>query len=319
MANIIITSYCNLHCPYCFANTMINTESVKNISIPQFKKILNWIGEYNEKIGLIGGEPTLHPQFKEILEVIRDYSERCNHKPHFVLFTNGIYLDKYLQLLPNNMEILINVNQPQAMTTQQFSKMLENISTMSKLGWIDKQVTFGCNICPQIDNYDFIWNICKRFKIKKLRMSVTAPTAAEQLKDKDKYYLSMKEKFLNFIDNAMKYRVLLTPDCNQIPPCYFTKEEVNKIGSVYVEEEGMTYPLCDPVIDITPEFKASSCFGAYQLIDCDQFDNILQLQRYMMYKVMYPKILNNCNGKCANCKKHDLMQCQGGCLAFGLK
>ena len=162
MANIIITSYCNLHCPYCFANTMINTESVKNISIPQFKKILNWIGEYNEKIGLIGGEPTLHPQFKEILEVIRDYSERCNHKPHFVLFTNGIYLDKYLQLLPNNMEILINVNQPQATTTQPLSTMLQNINTTSKLGWIDKQVTFGCNICPQIDNYDFIWNICKR-------------------------------------------------------------------------------------------------------------------------------------------------------------
>ena len=161
MANIAITTYCNLHCPYCFANTMIKTEDIKNISLNQFKKILNWLGEDNDKIGLIGGEPTLHPQFKEILKITEEYTKKCEHKPHFVLFTNGVYLDKYIQYIPSNMDILINVNQPQSMTTAQYANMIKNIQTLTKLGWTNtintfNKVTIGCNICQQIDDYKFI-------------------------------------------------------------------------------------------------------------------------------------------------------------------
>ena len=126
MANIILTSYCNLHCPYCFADTMIKTEDIKNISIEQFKKTLNWLAD-EEKIGLIGGEPTLHPQFQEILKVVNDYSTNRESPCQFVLFTNGIYLHKYLNYIPQNMSILINLNQPQAMTTTQYSDMINNI------------------------------------------------------------------------------------------------------------------------------------------------------------------------------------------------
>ena len=41
MANIAITTYCNLHCPYCFANEMIETEQKNNIEISRFKEIVN--------------------------------------------------------------------------------------------------------------------------------------------------------------------------------------------------------------------------------------------------------------------------------------
>lgn len=324
MANIAITTYCNLHCPYCFANTMIKTEDIKNISLDQFKKILNWIGEDNEKIGLIGGEPTLHPQFKEILQIINEYTDKCQHKPGFVLFTNGVYLDKYIQYIPSNMCILINVNQPRAMSTAQYASMINNIRTLEKLGWLNMtdpfdKITLGCNICQEIDDYNFIWDILKRFKIKRLRMSVVAPTKIEQLKNKDEYYNSMKNKFLDFVQYALKNEVTLIPDCSQIPMCYFSHEEIIKINAVLPAEEKMHYPFCDPVLDITPDFKASSCFGAYELIDCKNFENIRELERYARYKIMFPKILNNCGGKCKNCEMHEFLKCQGGCLAFGQK
>ena len=321
MANIIITSYCNLHCPYCFANTMINTESVKNISIDQLDRILKWIGPFNEKVGLIGGEPTLHPQFAEILKHLEEYSKTAEGNPHFVLFTNGVYLDKFIQIIPKNMDILVNVNQPQAMSTEQYARMLINLQTMYKMGWLNTKetkgrVTIGCNICEQIDDYRFIWDIAKRFKISTMRMSVCAPTHPEQLADKDGYYEMMKPKFLRFVDDALKNEVNLSPDCNQIPACYFTEEEIRKVNASYVDDADCGYPKCEPVIDITPEFKASSCFGAYKLIDCDQFNSLNEMERYVHFKVMYPKILNNCGGKCEGCKLHELMQCQGGCLAF---
>lgn len=129
MANIVLTTYCNLHCPYCFADKMIKQEDIKNIDLVQFKKILNWL-DGDGRIGLIGGEPTLHPQFKEILEIISNY----NQDTEFILFTNGIYLEQYIPFLPKNLSILINLNQPQAMTTQQYLALIKCLIKLDSLG-----------------------------------------------------------------------------------------------------------------------------------------------------------------------------------------
>lgn len=321
MANIILTSYCNLHCPYCFADTMIKTEDIKNISIEQFKKTLNWLAD-EEKIGLIGGEPTLHPQFQEILKVVNDYSANRESPCQFVLFTNGIYLHKYLNYIPQNMSILINLNQPQAMTTTQYSDMINNINTLSRMGWFNnkhgiRKATIGCNICQEIDDYSFLWNVVKRFHLPAIRMSVVAPTKTEQLNNKEEYYEMMKPKFLQFVRDAKLSGTLLSPDCNQIPPCYFTKEEIDEINEAIVPEEQFDYPKCEPVVDVSIDFTAAGCFGCYERVDCNKFSNVNEFYRYILFKAMYPKIMGNCTGKCKGCEEFDLMKCQGGCLAFG--
>ena len=63
--NIAITNYCNLKCPYCFANKFIESEK-QSITEDQLDKILDFLfysnlNKYKHKIGIIGGEPTLHP------------------------------------------------------------------------------------------------------------------------------------------------------------------------------------------------------------------------------------------------------------------
>lgn len=92
MPNIAITNYCNLKCPYCFADDMIH-ESKNNMTLENYIKLLHYLTEYNNEqhVGIIGGEPTLHPQFKEILIE----SNQCANKNNtqFTLFTNGIELE----------------------------------------------------------------------------------------------------------------------------------------------------------------------------------------------------------------------------------
>lgn len=320
MANIAITTYCNLHCPYCFANEMIETEQKNNIEISRFKEIVNWLTNNPTpigRIGIIGGEPTLHPKFNEILEYLEKISLEKNIPS--ILFTNGIYLNKYINDIPNSMKILLNYNIKTAMSEEQYNSLSKNIDILYKKGWLDttpgrdSKVTIGCNLCREIDDYSWFFDLVKKYKLLAVRISVTAPTSAENLKDKYNYYTSMKEKFLSFVDFAIENQIILNKDCNQIPLCYFDADELKKITAVCIPKEDH---LCEPVVDITPDFMASSCFGAYELVNCLDFNNYNEVAQYLLYKKMVPNILNNNDYPCNNCKKHELLQCQGGCLAF---
>lgn len=323
MPNIAITTYCNLHCPYCFADTMINTEDIKNISLEQFETILNWLKQNPHdpmatSIGLIGGEPTLHPKFKQILAIVEQFLSQCPNG-HGVLFTNGVYLEQYLPFIPSKMNILLNLNTPKAMTTEQWNKLNSTLQRLQLYEWLGTyRATIGCNICIEIDDYSFIWDIVDKYNIKHVRVSVTAPTKTVYKKDKDTYYQLLIPKFLAFAKEAEKRGVTLGKDCNFIPYCYYDNiEDLQLIKKVLETPPGRDLtPHCGPIVDITPDFMASSCFGAYDLVDCSQFENFESLNYYLLNKNVMPRFLANNTGKCKDCEKHKLLLCQGGCLAF---
>ena len=142
MPNIILTEYCNLQCSYCFASKMIEekTDDTKNISLEQLDIILKWLlpsATSLERIGLIGGEPTLHPQFKEILGKINSFNEFTNTPS--IVFTNGINLSEFLPVIGPNMSILINVNK---LTGKPLNKLNSVLDEINYLNWfkIDKVI-----------------------------------------------------------------------------------------------------------------------------------------------------------------------------------
>ena len=97
--NIILNSYCNLKCNYCFADEYMD-ETVKTPG--KAMELEFFMGEVLPKvknaalINFMGGEPTLHPHFTEILshtmEVMQPFT-------FLGIFTNGIISDKALDLL----------------------------------------------------------------------------------------------------------------------------------------------------------------------------------------------------------------------------
>lgn len=322
MPNIAITTYCNLHCPYCFADTMINETDIKNIELDQFEHILNWIeqsqtGEF--RVGIIGGEPTLHPQFNKILEILDTVCTKAEGSS--TLFTNGIYLHKYFNKIPPSMKILWNINTPKAMTQEQWTQLNKNLNKADSLGWLiqskdgnPQKITLGCNICQEIDNYDFFWDIVDTYEVSVIRMSAVAPTNDVQKANKEVYYESLKEKVLSFVKKAELRNIKISFDCNQIPSCFFSKKEWSMILSV--SESKIGPKLCKPVIDITPDFYASGCFGTYSLVDCRKFHSFQALSNYILYNNTVPLTLHNNSGKCKTCDFHTTLACQGGCLAF---
>lgn len=315
MANIILTEYCNLNCPYCFANEMITDakkiKDNKNITLEQLNNILNWLMptaiQGNFRVGLIGGEPTLHPQFKEILNIINNFTSVT--KSYSVIFTNGILIDKFLHLIGKDMGLLINVNK---LNQKLNSQLINNLKLINNLNWFENnKVTLGCNLYLNENNYDFFWNIVDLFpSITTVRMSVTAPNTKELKINKHLYYTQMKDIFLSFINEAYKRNKKINYDCNQIPLCYFTKDEQKKIKSL-----GLREVFCEPVVDITPDFKATCCFGVYSPVDCSKYKNIDQLIKFFQCQ-MCLKTVNNNTCECKNCELLESMLCQGGCLSF---
>lgn len=313
MANIAIVNYCNLKCKYCFADDMIQEESTA-MTLDDFKKILEFISRTQmNHIGIIGGEPTLHPDFIEILKEVNKYCREVDTGA--TLFTNGIELDKFIPYIGDRIGILINCNTPKFQTSEQFQKLNDTLDHLNELSWFDKKANLGCNVYMDCTDYSYMWDIVDKYKLRHIRCSVVSPGGCyhEWRADKEAYYLAMKPIFVDFCKEATKHACRLNMDCGHIPMCYFTAEEREIVEGIC---DNLYQDFCEPVIDITPEFKATSCFGAYDPVDIRDFDNLIELQRYLLLKKNVPRAAANCTGKCTTCKKHKLLQCQGGCLGF---
>lgn len=90
--NILFTNYCNQKCPYCFAESKLESaQSVKksHMSMDNLKTILDFCKKSGiNRFGILGGEPTLHPHFSEAIKMIVD------EKISFNIFSNGIIRKK---------------------------------------------------------------------------------------------------------------------------------------------------------------------------------------------------------------------------------
>lgn len=310
MANIALINYCNLNCPYCFANDYITEEEKHAITMEELDRILEFLSRTRVgRVGLIGGEPTIHPEFDKILKRISEFCKTYNTRAS--IFTNGIRLYDYARLIDDNMGCLVNLNHPDVVGKSNWDNIIRSLDRMKLCSNIDR-VTLGINLYSTMRGYDYLFDTALKYKKDCVRVSYVAPTNQCSSVDKDEYYNNAKEIFIPFVEKAKSLGIRVHLDCNHIPRCYFTEKELDIIESVV---DGY-HEYCEPVVDITPDFKGTACFGAYKLYDLSGFDNILEVERYLRFKRLFPLSEANNSGKCSTCNKHDNLSCQGGCLAF---
>lgn len=201
---IAINNHCNSKCSYCFAGTM-GLDKDTHITLDNFKKMLDIMVVNEDKfLVILGREPTLHPNFKDIIRIANDYARR--YQWNILLLTNGVMLEKYIDLISDKTNILVNVNNEKILGEIQYEKMKSSLKALKDNDSFevsnndnDSQATLGCNLHLECTDYNFFWEQVDAFNVKNVRVSVTTPANNEEaLKDRDSYFKQMKSLFFRF-------------------------------------------------------------------------------------------------------------------------
>ena len=339
MANIMLTDVCNLHCPYCFANEFVNRE-VNEISVENFKKAVDFIAtEANPRVGLIGGEPTLHSHLRELLQIVIGDQRLQN----VVLFTNAVKIEEYAKELSHpKFHILVNCNSPEDIGQVAFDKMCDNLDKLINQYYLKERITLGINIYKSDFQYDYLLKLLKKYGFDHVRMSIVVPnTSAKRDFNVKNYFLDIKPKFKEFIYAMLSNGIMPTYDCNKMPFCLLTEDELVSFDTLIRKkkaewEAAHQKPLllpytdaaiytdmvhCSPVIDIRQDLTAVRCFG---LSDCTKvkitdFKTIGDLRNYYTNEIDAYAYKLGVMKECDTCYKRKTLRCSGGCLAFKIK
>ena len=322
MANIMLTYRCNLKCPYCFANEFVNHSSY-DISIENFMTALDFLKTSgNAHIGLIGGEPTLHAQFREILQILSG-DEAVDS---VTIYTNGICMDTCLDFLDNEkFSLLVNCNSPRDIGEQQFLKVEDNLDRVFQMKEIWKRVNLGVNLYQDDLDYSYIIELLKRYNLHRVRMSVTVPNLDEGKKENSLEYLKRRKEYvLKFILSCATEDIAPYYDCNVIPKCVWTSEEMQNVEEVINRFKLKNTNLrgdssfCRPVIDVLPDLTAVRCFGTsdFTKVSIKDFRCLSDLQNY--YVNLIDCRMTSCmkNEECKDCYERKVLRCTAGCMAF---
>lgn len=336
MANLVINTYCNLKCPYCFAEDEKQTYMNQEMTMEDFKKATEWITQTDNKVGIIGGEPTLHSRFGEYLMYLIN-----NPKIDIItLYTNGTNLDKYLTLLSNHkVRLLVNLNHPNVVGGQEkLDKILNSVNKLIQMkkenGIDEEQITLGINLYTPEQDYKYFISALEHFNMCVCRMSVSI----ENVKDLDNhdaldYFVKMKPLLINFLTDLIKIGCVTTEDCNFIPKCIFEEQELDSINAelhrvarkhnIPFERAEICQRSCSldigAPLDIHPDLTCSKCFGCseYDKQNIFKYDSWQHVSQYFYKSITTFALTIPLSKKCSTyCKYYS--ECYAGCMKYKL-
>lgn len=327
MANIMLTSVCNLHCPYCFANEFVN-QSSSEITEQSFRKAMDFIlGDGSERsVGLIGGEPTTHSQFEKLLRIalVDPRAEVVS------LYTNGAFLDRFFSLMCHEkLRLLVNCNSTANMGQAAFYKMRDNLDELILNRLQKNHITLGINMYKPDFSYEYILELLQRYEYHYVRVSISVPNMDDQRNQNAHHYFeSIKPQMKRFFHELLRNDIVPNFDCNKIPSCMITNDEREEF-SQYLLRPGISkakhktnifsnYVSCSPVVDIMQDLTAVRCFGLSEHTKqpISQFFGIKELKNYYMRTIDAYACNTAYSGMCTSCYLRNVAQCNGGCLAF---
>ena len=319
MANIAITTNCNLRCKYCFADEFVGNKRGDEMSFENYITAKNFILKSGKtEFGIIGGEPSIHNQYKKILRDCIDDTRIT----HVTIFTNGIKVKEFLsEYACGKFSFLINCNSPADIGEDKYAELVENIRVLAEDYSARDRITLGINLYKPEQDFSYIVDLCKQMKKSDLRVSVTIP----QYKiDMNQYFQTMKPLLISFYKALTQEHIKPKYDCNILPSCIYSDTELFELAKLLSDcgpersrliGEGC---MCRPVVDIMPDLSAIRCFGMSEQckIAIKDFRNLQDVSNYFIREIDFRLANKPLGNACDDCYKRKTLQCSGGCLSF---
>ncbi len=313
MPNILLTTRCNLSCPYCFAQEKMYAHRM-DMPLENVQRVIDFLKRSKFPLfRVMGGEPTLHPNFNEIIQMALDEGF------HVDVLSNATWSEStaafFSRISSKKLGFLLNIDHPDRYTAKQRALIQRNLNSLKGRGGI----TLSFNIFEKQPRSDYILELAQQYEIKDIRLSLSLPVFGTE-----NAYLPFKELFEiapfvpHFAAEAEARGIAVRFD-NAVPLCIFDEAQLSYLllHGVYDLNNN---PRCDPIIDIGPDLTIWSCFclSALENRQLGEFATLFEAQAYYrrVWGVYQDKVFPL--GKCASCFYREKWGCQGGCLTYAV-
>ena len=310
MANIIYTKNCNIKCPYCFA-----TESNKNFE-GTFDIANTWeITQFltSNEFRFCGGEPTTNPNIIKAIKLLLKSGKQV------FIMTNGLWPKSFQEFIKtlkpeeyNKIGYLFNVLEPTFYSKTQAEKLNESIELINPLF-----ITLGFTIYKKDFDFQYVFNLAKKFEVKAIRWSVCAPNISSDEYTLEKDFKHIADTIYYIYKNAKNQHIDVTSDCGYIPPCFFEKEKLHEL--FFLSKGKIEFKCSHSPVDIDSAGNAWRCYGLYSVMQnkIEHFKSEKELRHFFDKRT---SLLDNIYlyKECATCEFLQ-KECGGGCYTIRVK
>lgn len=319
MVNLLLTTYCNNNCPYCFAKNKVEIDRDVGINSEQITlENARYVAKFFKKhkyMGLLGGEPTLHPQFGEIVDIFLNEGYRVN------IFTNGLFSQKVLDFVrsrpKDKISFLFNINNPELQGEKRWERLNYNLTELYNFYEGKPNFSVGINIYKLDQEFNYILDIAKKYNVKKIRWDIAHPI----IREKNSFiplekYSEIAPRINAFMKKCLKEKIIFGPDCGSSAPCMFSFEMLKDTYSLGIRK---MFDVCTHggAIDIGIDLNVWRCFPLAKFYNKNlkEFKDLQGIYTYFNEKYK-PYFFNYYPmDKCYDCDYAIRKQCVGTCIS----
>lgn len=301
--NLLITTACNLNCPYCFAGSLRKRKGRQQSEMgrhemtrAELERIVSSLDPEVDPARLMGGEPTLHSEYPEFLRFLKMRGFQV------VVFTNGTQpvLRQTAPYLPDR--ILLNLNDRDFYTEFQIMTILENIALLGErveLGYTITRPDFALDWHRQL--------ILAQGLQPMIRLGLAQPVlGGDNVYLPDADLAEAHAGVAHWAKHLAEDGIRLSLDCGFMR-CHFSEaalEDLIRAG---------TAPrfACSPAVDVGPGLETWRCYAFSQQkgFDWSDFGNDKTCTEWFAQQEMV------FDSACTQCQHFKSGWCQGGCRA----
>ncbi len=265
------------------------------------------------RIGVLGGEPTLHPDFVDLLLYLLSRGLRVT------VFTNGLASDDTIAALSAiapeaRVRFVVNVNYPEITPTPEAARQRAFLQA------VGRRAELGLNLFRLDLDPSFVARLGEECAASgRVRLGLALPVAGTSESLPAGFYQAAAPLVVKLVLACSANGGTVHFDCG-FPRCMFDDRQLAQL-----REHGTTARFtCEPALDIAPGGETWACFPLHEshrigLAPGTTLGDLRRRHRAGMQRSREESGRWGIRVECRECVHREARRCDGGCLALALR